>query len=71
MKRLYLVTSLFLTTLVLTACLIYPYDPGPYEPPELYDFEGDWSGTVKESVGGTGTLSVTVTFQSSSGNLGG
>ena len=70
MKRLPFALGLCLAVLVLTACPIYPYDPG-YDPPELYDFEGDWSGAVKDSVGGTGSLNVTVTFQSRSGNLGG
>ena len=70
MKRLTFASVLSLVVLSLTACPIYPYDPA-YDPPALYDFEGAWSGTVKDSVGGAGKLNVTVTFQSSSGNLGG
>lgn len=71
MKRLPFTLGLFAVVIVLTACPIYPYDPAPYDPPELYDFEGGWSGAVKDSVGGTGELNVTVTFQSNSGSLGG
>ena len=70
MKRLPFILGLLAVVTALTACPIYPYDSS-YDPPDLYNFEGAWSGTVKDSVGGTGTLNVTVTFQSSSGHLGG
>ena len=62
--------SLFMAILVLTGC--YAYEPAPVD---RYDFQGDWQGTIQDSTGGTGTLSVTIDFQSGGdfedANLGG
>jgi hypothetical protein len=51
----------FLTTVILTACCT-SYTPLPVD---AFDFKGTWTGTIQDSVGGQGTLTVTIIFQSS------
>jgi hypothetical protein len=57
---------------LLTACPIPP-PPPPYEPPLSFDYTGQWSGTVLDSVGGEGALGLTILTQSApyGGALGG
>jgi hypothetical protein len=53
--------SLSLFTLLVTACCSYT----PVSTIEIYDFRGTWTGVIKDSVGGDGTLVVTILYQSS------
>ena len=53
--------SFLLLTFILSACIV-SYEPVP--PEAIYDFKGTWRGTIKDSVGGDGTLTVTVLYQS-------
>ena len=68
MNRLRLSLGLLFMVFLLTAC---PYSVEPYEPPNLYDYTGTWTGTVKDSNVGEGDLVVTITLQSEGGTLGG
>ena len=56
------------SVLLLTAC---PYTPPPL--PDPYDYVGTWSGTISDSVGGAGDVTVEVITQSDDygGTLGG
>lgn len=49
-----------LVTVILPACVSYQ----PVPPSAVYDFKGNWQGTIKDSVGGDGQITVTILYQS-------
>jgi hypothetical protein len=51
----------FTLLFLLTACCT-SYEPLPSD---AFDFKGNWTGTIQDSVGGQGTLIVSILFQSS------
>ncbi len=57
--------TLFLSVPLLTACPIYP-DPYYPPPPLNYDFKGTWLGTLNDSQGGEGALTLVFTYQNTS-----
>ncbi len=54
------VFALFLVICLLPACISYQ----PVPPQAVFDFKGTWQGTIKDSVGGDGQLTVTILYQS-------
>lgn len=52
--------ALLVSVPLLTAC---PFDPYYPPPPLSYDFKGMWSGTLTDSRGGEGTLTLVFNYQ--------
>jgi hypothetical protein len=55
------IAALLLLIVLLPGCFV-SYEPVP--PEAIYDFKGTWQGTITDSVGGDGQLTVTILYQS-------